>query len=240
MQLAQLFPASGATTVDDLLSDLRLEERAADGRPYLVLNMVASIDGRTTLGGHVGDLTGNVDQQVLYRLRTQAEALLVGAGTVRNERYGDLIPPGMGRHPLIVIVSGRVDLPADLPLLGEEGVRVVIATSDSGAVLPFDHAASVEYLRVPGEGGRVDCGALCAALSSRYGVRSVVCEGGPSLNEALIGAAVVDELFLSLAPLLVGGGERSLVDAAPAHGVRDARLVSVATADDYLFLRYEL
>ena len=58
MQLAQLFPASGATTVDDLLSDLRLSERAADGRPYLVLNMVASIDGRTTLGGHVGELTG--------------------------------------------------------------------------------------------------------------------------------------------------------------------------------------
>ncbi len=237
MEVVQLLPQNGAVTVDTLLSDLGLSEGAPDGRPYLVLNMVASIDGRTTLGGHVGDLTSTVDQQIVYRLRTQADALLVGAGTVRNERYGALFPDG--RQRLVVIVSGRVDFPADLPLFGEADARLVIATP-SDAELPFDIAASVDYLRLPGEGGRIDCAALCRALREDYGVRSIVCEGGPSLNEALISYAVVDELFLSLSPLLVGGGERTLVDTAPAHAPSTARLVSVATAEDYLFLRYEL
>jgi riboflavin-specific deaminase-like protein len=239
VEIDLLHPECLPVTVDALLGDLRLADQAHAERPYVVLNMVASIDGRTTLGGHVGALTGPVDQQFVYKLRTQADALLVGAGTVRNERYGALIPAGLGAQPLVVIVTGRVDLPRDLPLLSEPDARIVIATP-SDAELGFDHLAQVEYLRVPGQGGRVDCGALCAALLSRYGVRSVVCEGGPSLNEALLAADVVDELFLSLAPLLVGGGERTLVDAAPSHGPRRARLVSVATADGYLFLRYAL
>lgn len=239
MQLSRLFPEAGATTVDALLSDLRLADRAPGDRPYLVLNMVASVDGRTTLGGRVGDLTSAVDQKVVYRLREHADALLVGAGTARNERYGGLFPD-LERQPLVVIVSGRVDLPADLPLLGEPDARVLIATSSPDGELGFDCAASVDYLRLPGDDGRIDCAALCAALRHDHGVRAVVCEGGPSLNEALISYAVVDELFLSLSPLLVGGGERTLVDTAPAHEAHRARLVSVATADDYLFLRYKL
>lgn len=242
MQLTQLFPEHRETTVDALLSDLHLAERALDGRPYLVLNMVASIDGRTTIGGHVGELTSAIDQRVVYGLRTQTDALLVGAGTVRNERYGALFPdlPEGAPQPLVVIVSGRVDLPADLPLLSEPDARVVMATPHPDAVLGFDTAAPVEYLRLPGEGGRVDCAALCAALRSEYGIRAVVCEGGPSLNETVISDLVVDELFLSLSPLLVGGGERTLADAAPAHDPTRARLLSAATADDYLFLRYAL
>ena len=242
MQIERLYPDRGPVSVDADLSDLRLAEHAPDDRPYLVLNMVASIDGRTTLGGHVGDLTSPVDQRLVYRLRTQADALLVGAGTVRNERYGGLFPdlePGVPQ-PLVVIVSARVDLPRDLPLLAEAGARIVVATTDPDATLGFEHVASVDYLRLPGEGGRIDCEALCRGLRSDHGVRSVVCEGGPSLNEALISYGVVDELFLSLSPLLVGGGERSLVDTAPAHTPTHARLVSVATADDYLFLRYAL
>jgi riboflavin-specific deaminase-like protein len=237
--IALIHPECRPVTVDAMLGDLRLGERAHDDRPYLVLNMVGSIDGRTTIAGHVGALTSPVDQQIVYKLRTQADALLVGAGTVRNERYGNMVPDGLGPHPLVVIVTARVDLPRDLPLLQEPGVRIVIATP-SDAELGFDHLAQVEYLRVPGAGGRVDGRALCALLRSEYGLRSVVCEGGPSLNEALLAAEVVDELFLSLAPLLVGGGERTLVDSAPAHGTRRAQLVSVATADDYLFLRYAL
>ena len=237
MELERLFPSPGAATVDELYGGLRLSERALADRPYVVLNMVESIDGRTTIGGHVGELTSAVDQQILYRLRTEADALLVGAGTVRNERYGECVPPGMGPQPLIVIVTGSVDLPRDLPLCHEPDTRIVIATP-SDETLGFDHEAQVDYLRVPGEGGRADTLAICQALRADYGVRSVVCEGGPSLNESLLADAIVDELFLSIAPILVGGGERTLVDAAPSHVPRGARLESVATADDYLFLRY--
>jgi riboflavin-specific deaminase-like protein len=234
-----LFPECRPAAVDEVYGNLDLAARAPADRPYVVLNMVASIDGRTTIGGHVGSLTSPLDQQIVYQLRTQAEALLVGAGTVRNERYANLMPPGFGPQPLLVVVSARVDLPRDLPLLQEPETRIVIATL-SDATLGFDHQAQVEYLRVPGEGGRVDCAALAATLRSEYGIRSVVCEGGPSLNESLLAAGIVDELFLSLSPLLVGGAERALVDAAPSHVPRRTRLVSAATSDGYMFLRYEI
>jgi riboflavin-specific deaminase-like protein len=239
VRVDELVPECRPTTVEDLVSDLRFAERAPAERPYLALNMVESIDGRTTLGGRVGALTGPVDQAILYHLRAQAEALLVGAGTVRNERYANIVPDGLGPQPIVVIVSGRVDLPPDLPLLHEPRTRIVIATS-SDATLGFDHEATVEYLRLPGAAGRVDPVALGVALRSEYGIRSVVCEGGPTLNESLIAARVVDELFLALSPLLVGAGERTLADAAPLGEPLRARLLSAATADDFLFLRYEL
>jgi len=241
VQLTQLFPDHGPTSVDALLADLGLDDQAPDGRPYVALNMVESIDGRATVGGRVGALTGPVDQRIVYRLRAQAQALLVGAGTVRNERYGALFPdhPVDQPQPLVVIVTRRVDLPPDLPLLREAGARVVIATSSDGK-LEFEHAASVEYVRVPPVDGRADVAAILAALRRDHGVRSVVCEGGPTLNESLLGDGLVDELFLSLSPLIVGGAERGLADAAPGHVTRQARLLYAATADDYLFLRYAL
>jgi riboflavin-specific deaminase-like protein len=241
VELTQLFPEPARTSVDALLDGLRLHEYAHDDRPYLVMNFVASLDGRGTIGGRVGALTGPADQRIVYRLRAQAEALLVGAGTVRNERYGRLFPdvaPGQPQ-PLVVIVTRRIDLPPDLPLLNEPDARIVIGTSSEGT-LDCDHAASVEYLRVPPLDGRADVAAILRALRHDYGIRSVVCEGGPTLNEALLAEALVDELFLSLSPLIVGGAERMMADAAPSHATRRARLLAVSTADDYLFLRYAL
>jgi riboflavin-specific deaminase-like protein len=241
VDVTELFPNSGPVSVDGLMADLQLGLGARDDRPYVVLNMVQSIDGRATVGGKVGDLTGAVDQQILYRLRAQSEALLVGAGTVRNERYGSLFPdspPGVP-EPLLVIVSRSVNLPADLPVLAEPQARIVIATP-SDETLDVEHAASVQYLRVPSAGGGADVAAVLAALRGKFGVRSVVCEGGPTLNESLLGGALVDELFLSLSPLIVGGTERALADASSGHASQRAHLLSVATADDYLFLRYAL
>jgi riboflavin-specific deaminase-like protein len=241
MDVEQLFPDCGPTSVDALLADLQLGLNARDGRPWVVLNMVESIDGRATVGGKVGALTGPVDQRIVYRLRAQAEALLVGAGTVRNERYGSLFPdtPADQPKPLVVIVSSRIDLPPDLPLLAEPDARVVIATPSEGT-LGFDPVASVDYLRVPSAGGGADVAAILTALRRDHGIRSVVCEGGPTLNESLLGDALVDELFLSLSPLIVGGAERALSDSAPGHAPRAATLLSVATAEGYLFLRYAL
>jgi riboflavin-specific deaminase-like protein len=241
VEVTQLFPDQGRTSVDALLADLQLHEYAHDDRPYLVLNFVESLDGRATIDGKVGALTGPVDQRIVYRLRAQAEVLLVGAGTVRNERYASLFPdlPPDQPQPLVVIVTRRVDLPPDLPLLNEPDARIVIATSSDGT-LDFEHAASVEYLRVPALDGRADVAAILHALRRDHGVRSVVCEGGPTLNESLLADGLVDELFLSLSPLIVGGAERALADATPDHAPRGARLLSVATADDYLFLRYAL
>jgi riboflavin-specific deaminase-like protein len=214
-------------------------ESAPERRPYVILNMVESIDGRTTLDGSVGTLTGPADQDVVYGLREHADALLVGAGTVRNERYGSIVR-GDARQPLVVIVSARLSLPADLPLLGEPETRILIATATSGE-LGFEHAASVDYLYLPDAHSRgVDLLALCETLRGEYGIAKVVCEGGPALNEGLIGARLVDELYVSVSPKIVGGGERTLLDGALPGGVIEARLLSVRAVEDYVFLRYGL
>ena len=207
MEIDRLYPEPARVSVDDDLRGLQLGEHAPDGRPYLVLNMIESLDGRTTVNGRVRELTSPIDQARLFGLRARADAVLVGAGTVRAERYRRVLPDEVeGPRPLMVIVSGRVDLPEDLPLLARDDVQVVIA--------------------------------LCAALRDEYGVLAVVCGGGPRLNDDLFAAGLVDELFVAIAPTLVGAGERTLVDAARTVGPRRARLVSAATAEDYLYVRY--
>jgi riboflavin biosynthesis pyrimidine reductase len=168
----------------------------------------------------------------------------VGAGTIRIERYGRMAKSdelrdkrereGLARDPLAVIVSARLDLPADLPLLNEPEQRVVIATG-SDASLP-DLDGQVEYARV-GD----DLPLLMARLREEYGIRSVLCEGGPTLNSHLLAAGLVDELFLTLNPKLAGGASaltivagRELVEPA------ELELVSVAEGGSDLFTRWRV
>ena len=187
---------------------LDLGSRAPAARPYVVLNMVTSLDGKAAAGGQTRTLSSDADRLVFHGLRTQADAILVGAGTVRIERYGKAIKSeelrarreaeGLEPDPLVVIVSGRLDLPPDLPILGEPEARVVIAT---GAEHELEGvAAQVTYLRT-GD----DLALMLAQLREQHGVRSVLCEGGPTLNSFLLAAGVVDELFLTLSPQIVGG-----------------------------------
>jgi riboflavin biosynthesis pyrimidine reductase len=133
-----------------------------------------------------------------------------------------------------VVVSGRLDLPADLPLLNEPEQRVLIATG-SDAVLP-GVGNQVEYARV-GD----DLPLLMARLREQYGIRSVLCEGGPTLNSFLLAAGLVDELFLTLNPKLVGGAAaltivagRELVEPA------ELSLMSVAEGAGDLFTRWRV
>ena len=246
--LRRLCPEPGETSAAEALAALGLADRAPAGRPYLVLNMVASLDGRATSEGRVGALTSPADQAVLYHLRTQADALLVGAGTARTERYGSLLPDpklrdkrrheGLPEQPLCAIVSARLDIPPDLPLLDEEDARVAVLTSAAGE-LPATRAR-LEHIR--GEAaadGRMALAPLLSALRERHGVRSVVCEGGPTLNTALFAEGLVDELFLAIAPKVVGGTiEAPIVGAAAGADVADAELVWALEAEGYLFLRY--
>src|ERR671939_1018304 len=133
---------------------------------------------------------------------------MVGAGTARVERYGRLVrreelrerrrATGLAPDPLAVIVSPRLDLPADLPLLQDEASRVVVATASTENVEGV--RAAVEYVRT-GD----DLPLLMRRLREEHGVRSVLCEGGPGLNGDLIPAGLVDELHLVIAPKLAGG-----------------------------------
>jgi riboflavin-specific deaminase-like protein len=239
-----LLPDRRPITPAELAAGLRFGDRAPTGRPYLALNMVSSLDGKATIDWRTKGLSTELDRQLFHHLRTQVDAVMVGAGTARTERYGRMtksaelrekrVREGLRPDPLAVVVSGRLDLPTDLPLLGEPAQPVVIATA-SEAILPGlgDH---VEYARV-GD----DLPLLMAKLREEHGVRSVLCEGGPTLNSYLLAAGLVDELFLTLNPKLAGGAA-ALTIVAGKELVEPAELVlaSVAEGDGDLFTRWRI
>jgi riboflavin-specific deaminase-like protein len=244
MPLARLYPERGTTTPEEVTAGMRLGELAPPGRPYLVVNMVSSLDGKATMEWRTRGLSTEVDRQLFHGLRTQVDAVMVGAGTARVERYGRVTKSdelrerrrreGLEPDPLAVVISARLNLPADLPLLQEPEQRVVIATGSDAEILGVQ--AQVEYLRT-GD----DLPLLCSTLRERYGVRSVLCEGGPTLNSHLLAAGLVDELFLTLNPKLLGGAAaltivagRELVEPA------ELELASLLEADSELFTRWRI
>ena len=224
MRLERLYPQPGETSPDELVSRLDLSGRAPSDRPYLVVNMVSTLDGKATIDWRTRGLSSDIDREVFHQLRTQADAVMVGAGTARTERYGRMVKrpelrekrraEGFEPDPVAVIVSARLDLPADLPLLQEPEQRVVLATGSDARL--EGTAAQIAY-----EDTGDDLPLLMARLREQHGVRSILCEGGPTLNSHLFAAGLVDELFLTLSPKLTGGAAaltivagRQLVDPA--------------------------
>lgn len=216
---------------------------AHDDRPYLVLNMVTTADGRATISGRSGPIGNEADQDLFHALRTRVDAVMVGAGTLRAEKYGRLVRKperrearvraGLEPDPLAVIVSGRLDLPDDLPLLHEPDQEVVVATF-SDRELP---GSAIRYLRF--KDGVVDIPRLLAILRGR-GVRSVLCEGGPTLNAELLRAGGVDELFHCLAPKLAGEPDAPTMVTGVLHEPAEMELVSLLENQSHLFARFRL
>jgi len=237
-----IHPERRQTSPEELASRLDLRALAPPGRPYLGINMVSSLDGKATLGWRTKGLSSDADRLLFHHLRTQADAVMVGAGTAREERYGRMtkndelrqkrMNEGRVADALAVVVSGRLDLPPDLPLLNDPEQRVVIATASDEEIAGV--TGDVEYART-GD----DLPKLLAYLHEEHGVRSVLCEGGPTLNSHLFAAGVVDELFLTFNPKVLGGASaltivagRELVEPA------EPQLVTVAEHDGELYTRW--
>jgi riboflavin-specific deaminase-like protein len=240
----QLYPEQSDTSPERMASGLRLGERALAGRPYLALNMVSTLDGKAAIDWRTKGLSTELDRQLFHHLRTQVDAVMVGAGTLRAERYGRIakseelrrkrVSEGLAEEPLAVVVSARLDLPADLPLLQTPEQEVVIATG-SDSVLQGT-TARIEYLRT-GD----DLPLLMTKLREERGIRSVLCEGGPTLNSYLLAAGLVDELFLTLNPKLSGGAAAfTIVAGRELVEPRELALVSVAEGDGDLFTRWRI
>jgi riboflavin biosynthesis pyrimidine reductase len=219
---------------------------SAQDIPVICLNMVMSVDGATTIAGRVGALTGPADQGLLRRLRAEADAVLVGARTVRVEGYGSLLGPEERRQrtreqgspePLLCVVSGRLSLPDASPALGESPSPLVFLTS-SRDPLPRG-ARPVAAIRSTEGGtpsGTLRLRPLLHRLREEFGVEKIVCEGGATLNAALFAEDLVQELFVSLSPRLAqeAVSPRILEGDAPVS----LRLVGHAACEDFVFLRY--
>ena len=210
-------------SVEEAAGGLRFGDRAPADRPFIALNMVSSADGKATLAGKTAPMSAPADRELFHHLRTQADGILVGAGTVRAERYGPVTksPELQAKREracvrpdaLAVIATRTGDLPDDLPLLVRDPASVrVIADIRSGL------------------------GALRAE-----GIRSLLCEGGPTLNATLFAESLIDELFLTLAPTLAGAAEHlTILEGLPLPRPVNLELLSVHEADSHLFMRYRV
>jgi riboflavin biosynthesis pyrimidine reductase len=198
-----------------------------EGRPWVGVCMIASSDGAAAVDGLSGGLGNAGDRAVFGALRRAADLILVGAKTAATERYGP--PSKPGQRIGVVTASGRVD------------TATALFTSGSGfLVIPEDAAepaADVDVVRA-GTGG-VDLAAALGRLGELAPeARFVQVEGGPRLNGALLDSGCVDELDLTIAPLLVGGAAGRIVTGA-GEGRRAFELAHAATDDDgYLFTRW--
>lgn len=215
--MRRLLPDPGPATVDGQLEGYRPWERAHPERPFLAVNFATTLDGRATIDGVSGPIGSDADTAMLAGLRTRFDAVMIGAGTMRAERYGRVAArpqtrerrerSGLPPDPLTVLVSGRLDLPWDAPLFTDGG-RVLIFTAAAAEPPPTETS-----VRVVRHEGRVDLVEAMRCLRGECGVRAVLCEGGPRLHAQLEAAALVDELFLTIAPKLRGGeGAPSLVE----------------------------
>jgi riboflavin-specific deaminase-like protein len=239
-----LFPDPGETTPAEQIHRLGLEENALPDRPYVVLNFVTTLDGRATIAGRSGPIGSDTDTELFQRLRTQVDAVTIGAGTMRVERYGRMVSDpqlrayreriGLAHDPLAVIVSGRLDLPWDAPLFTDGGGRVVIFTSADTE--PPETATPVRLVR---HEGAVDLAAALAYLRQERGIRSLLCEGGPILFGQLHAAGLADELFLTIAPKLAGGAAPHILEGQLPE-VAEMELVWLLEKEGELFARYRV
>ncbi|MGD9736524.1 MAG: dihydrofolate reductase family protein [Solirubrobacterales bacterium] len=238
--MRRLLPDPGETTVEQQLDAYRPWERPGEERPLVAMNFAATLDGRATIEGRSGPIGSATDTAMLVGLRTRFDAVMIGAGTMRAERYGRVVSDpakrerrerlGLPHDPLTVIVSGRLDLPWDAPLFGEGG-RVLVFTASEEEPPAVDSS-----LRVIRHEGRVDLAEALRYLRRERGIRALLCEGGPRLHSELWAGGLVDELFLTVAAKLTGAGPAILEGELPAPA--ELRLAWLLEEDGELFTRY--
>lgn len=232
--------------------DMQTRERAGSSRPYLMLNMASTADGRARIGGRSGPIGGRADRELFHELRAVVDGVMVGASTLRVERYNRIVDDpqrrarrlqrGLAEEPFACVVSASLELPSDLPLLMDPGARVLLLTGSQATTLE-QAVAPVQYVRA-GSGGTVDLPAALQQLRREHGIEVLLCEGGPHLNGQLLAAGLVDELHLCYSPRLAGesAAERHLAIVAGVELVPtvELELLSVLESDSYLFLRYRV
>ena len=244
MEFQPAIPPGPPAPPDAFYTGLDLAARSPAERPYVVANFISSLDGKATADGRTAALGGPGDRAAFHLLRTEVDAVLAGTRTMSIENYGRLareprlselrVRAGRGPQPLGVVISRSGTIPFEIPLFADADSRVAVY-GPPGLEVPDTAAEVIVHELTPDEGA---VGRVLRSLRADHGVRSLLCEGGPSLFSALLLEDLVDELFLTLAPKLVGGDAVAITTGAPLDALRDVRLVSALEQDGTLFLRY--
>jgi riboflavin biosynthesis pyrimidine reductase len=228
---------------DDILALYASRDRAA---PVVRANFVASIDGASTVGGRSGPLGGPADKRVFDLLRQLSDVIVVGAGTLRSERYDAMrlsiaasrwrVDNGLTAQPDFAIVSATLDLDPSSDVFADAPVRPLVLTAESADPGRRHRLARVADVISCGD-VRAEPKRLVDALTAR-GLTQVHCEGGPHLLGTLIADDVLDQLCLTSSPLLEGGlGPRIASGGSDAAG-RAMSLDHVLMSESVLFTKY--
>ena len=229
-------------SLDDLLHHYEVERSARTDRPWVLLNLVLSADGHASIDGRVTTLTSPSDQRLFHHLRAQSDYILVGAATVRAEHYGPVrvsddvaqrrTAAGRAAKPTLVVVSRSLDL--ELGRIVSAGQPVVVLTCSASDVARRAELAQMADVIVAGD-DIVDLRQGLGVLRRRGGA-VVLCEGGAFLNSELAQAGLIDEVCVTVAPVL--GGDPSTSSGALLHGSLRLDLQHAHTVEGNVFLRW--
>jgi riboflavin biosynthesis pyrimidine reductase len=217
-----------------------------DDRPAVRLNMIVSVDGGTSWNGVSGGLGGPADKHLFGVLRALPDIVLVASATMQGESYGPAaLPPeiqdarrerGQAPVPAIAVVTRTCQFDWTSPFFADATERPIILTVDAARAADRARAAEVADVIIAGEES-VDLARGVDELGRR-GAKSVLAEGGPTLNGELARAGLLDELCVSLSPLLASGDAKRIISGSTLDALEPLALRSICEQNDYLFLRY--
>jgi riboflavin biosynthesis pyrimidine reductase len=238
----------GAVLSDPLEPYARVDRVRPDGRCWVMAHMVGGLDGSAAIGGRVGELSTTPDAELFTLMRALADVVLVGAETVRREGYGPVrLPPdrvaarraaGRPDTPPLAVVTRSLDLDwsARAFAAAPPESRTLVVTCQAAEPGRRDRARAVADVIIAGQ-DRVDPGQAMTQLAGR-GYRVVLCEGGPTWLGELVATGWLDELCLTIAPLM-GGDPLPVSVSPPGAPLAQFTLRHVLQGGDTLFLRYE-
>lgn len=216
-------------------------------RPWVRANVIASLDGAAVLDGGSRALGSAADRELIGVQRALADVVLVGAGTARAEGYGPIRPKparraarlaaGLPPCPRLAVVSASLAFATDDPMFATAGrAATLVVTCEAAPAQRRRALGEVAEVVVAGD-ERVDLSAAVDALVAR-GLRHVLCEGGPRLLGGLAASGRLDELCVTVAPLVAAGDAPRILAGPPSPVPAAMRLAHVLEDGGYLYLRY--
>jgi len=248
--MERLFPDFQSMDPDEIYEDLSFPEVSWD-RPYIAFNMVTSVDGKATQAGRAYPLGSKVDHQLMRHIRVAADAVMVGAETLRTEAVNPSVPPdlqairiarGLTSQPTAIVITESGDLPLDRGFFQNPVFPKVVIVSESTPAARVSALEPHAWVIKAGREG-IDLPLAMRVLASQLGIRRLLVEGGPRTNAALLSQGMGEELFWTVAPKILGGtATKSMVEGSPLPLDRIARLelASLHHHEGELYLRYRV